>query len=98
MCIKKIFDKLFKKVPAFRNKQKKMLINSMSALISVEMSKRLKPIEDNGEDNKRFYYTEKTLGALKDLSDLLSKKFKPIVIILIILLLSLFLGYTKIYI
>lgn len=75
MCIKKIFDKIFKKVPAFRNKQKEMLINSMSALISVEMSKRLKPIEDNGEDNKRFYYTEKTLGALKDLSDLLSKKF-----------------------
>lgn len=75
MCIKKIFDKIFKKVPAFRNKQKEMLINSMSALISVEMSKRLKPIEDNGEDNKRFYYTEKTLGALKDLSELLSKKF-----------------------
>lgn len=75
MCIKKIFDKLFNKVPAFRNKQKEMLINSMSALISVEMSKRLKAIEGNCEDNKRFHYTEETLGALKDLSDLLSKKF-----------------------
>lgn len=75
MCIRKIFNKLFKKVPAFRNKQKEMLINSMSALISVEMSKRLKAIEGNGEDNKRFHYTEETLGALKDLSELLSKKF-----------------------
>lgn len=75
MCIKKIFNKLFKKAPTFRNKQKEMLINSMSALISVEMSKRLKAIEGNGEDNKRFHYTEETLGALKDLAELLSKKF-----------------------
>lgn len=75
MCIRKIFNKLFKKAPTFRNKQKEMLINSMSALISVEMSKRLKAIEGNGEDNKRFHYTEETLAALKDLAELLSKKF-----------------------
>lgn len=73
MC--KFFDKLFKKIPVFRNKQKEMLINTMAAFISVELSKRLAAIEGNSEDSKRFHYTQETLGALKELSVLLSKKF-----------------------